>query len=227
MGMGKEMKIKMAKRAAEEIKDGMIVNLGIGIPSLIPDFLHPDRFVMFQAENGILGMGSSPPLMQEDENLCNAGGFPVTLNQGGAYFDSATAFGMIRKGYIDMTILGSLEVSEKGDLANWIVPGKRVPGIGGATELAARAKKVVVVMTHTDKYGNSKLVKSCKLPLTSRKCVDMIITDLGVFHLVNEGLVLTDIFEPYSIDEIKGKTDADFSLSEQIRYIPESYIEGV
>ncbi|RLQ95196.1 3-oxoacid CoA-transferase subunit B [Falsibacillus albus] len=221
MGMGNGIKDRLAKRAAEEIEDGMIVNLGIGIPSLVPNFLPPAREVLFQAENGILGMGQSPPYLKEDENLCNAGGFPVTLNEGGSFFDSATAFGMIRRGYIDLTILGSLEVSEEGDLANWIVPGRRVPGVGGAMELAARAKNVVVLMTHVDKRGNSKLVKKCSLPLTAQRCVKKVITDLGVFSIDENGLLLTDLFDPHSIEEVIEKTDADFKVAKEIRMIRE------
>ncbi len=141
MGMGVEIRNRIAKRAAEEIKNGMIVNLGIGIPSLVPNHLPAGTNVMFHAENGITGMGPSPEKGKEDENLCNAGGFPVSIVKGASYCDSAIAFGMIRRGRVDMTILGSLEVSGKGDLANWIVPGKKVPGMGGAMELAQKAKK--------------------------------------------------------------------------------------
>ncbi len=156
MGMGVEVRDKIARRAAKEIQNGMIVNLGIGIPSLVPNHLPDDINVMFHAENGIVGMGPTPSKGNEDENLCNAAGLPTSLITGASYFDSCTAFGMIRKGLLDITILGSLQVSENGDLANWIVPGKRVPGIGGAMDLAQKAKRVVVVMNHVDKYGNAK-----------------------------------------------------------------------
>ena len=160
MGMGVEVRDKIARRAAKEIQNGMIVNLGIGIPSLVPNHLPDDINVMFHAENGIVGMGPTPSKGNEDENLCNAAGLPTSLITGASYFDSCTAFGMIRKGLLDITILGSLQVSENGDLANWIVPGKRVPGIGGAMDLAQKAKRVVVVMNHVDKYGNAKLFRS-------------------------------------------------------------------
>jgi acetate CoA/acetoacetate CoA-transferase beta subunit len=216
MGLGAEVRHKIAKRAAKEIKDGMLVNLGIGIPSLVPDHLPADHSVMFHAENGIVGMGKSPDKGKEDAHLCNAGGYPVTLRSGASYCDSTVAFGMIRKGLVDLTILGALQVSEKGDLANWIVPGKRVPGMGGAMELAAKAKKVIVLMNHRDKIGKSKLVKSCTLPLTAKKCVHMVITEMGVFSVSDGGLLLTDLFVPYTIDEIKKYTEASIQVSETL-----------
>lgn len=219
MGMGVEIRNKMARRAAEEIRNGMIVNLGIGIPSLVPNHLSKDIQVMFHAENGITGMGPSPETGNEDENLCNAGGFPVTLQNGGAYCDSSVSFGMIRRGRIDLTILGSLQVSRHGDLANWIVPGKKVPGMGGAMELAQKAKKVIVLMNHCDKQGNSKIVPFCTLPLTTKGCVNLIITDLAVFRVDKNGLVLTEIFAPFDIESVVGKTQCEFMLSENIRRI--------
>jgi len=219
MGMGVDIRSRIAKRAAEEIKNGMVVNLGIGIPSLVPNYLPKDVHVMFHAENGITGMGPSPLSGKEDENLCNAGGFPVTVVRGASYCDSAIAFGMIRRGRVDMTILGSLEVSETGDLANWIVPGKKVPGMGGAMELAQKAKKVIVVMNHTDKRGNPKIVKSCSLPLTSAGCVDMIITDMAVFQIGENGLILTELLDPFTVTEIRENTGCDFLVSERLRVI--------
>ncbi|KOP83108.1 CoA transferase subunit B [Cytobacillus solani] len=210
MGLGIDVRNRIAKRAAEEIKNGMVVNLGIGIPSLVPNHLPDDINVMFHAENGITGMGPSPKKGEEDENLCNAGGFPVTVVSGASYCDSAISFGMIRRGRVDMTILGSLEVSENGDLANWIVPGKKVPGMGGAMELAQKAKKVIVLMNHVDKQGKPKIVKECSLPLTSARCVDLIITEMGVFEVTNNGLHLKEIFPPYSFEEIKTNTGCDF-----------------
>lgn len=217
--MGVELRNRIARRASEEIQNGMVVNLGIGIPSLVPDFLEKNMTVMFHAENGILGMGSSPAVGEEDENLCNAGGFPVTLISGGSYCDSSIAFGMIRSGRVDLTILGSLQVSSKGDLANWIVPGKKVPGMGGAMELAQKAKKVIVVMNHCDKNGDSKIVTSCTLPLTSANCVDIIITELAVFEVKDQQLWLKELFAPYDLQAVKAKTGCDFSLNETIRYI--------
>jgi acetate CoA/acetoacetate CoA-transferase beta subunit len=210
MGLGIGIRDKMAKRAAAEIKEGMVVNLGIGIPSLVPNHLPSEINVMFHAENGIVGMGPSPEQGEEDENLCNAGGYPVSLVNGGSYCDSVIAFGMIRRGIVDITILGALQVSENGDLANWIVPGKKIPGMGGAMELAQKAQKVIVLMNHTDKAGNSKIVKECSFPLTSRSCVDMIITDMAVFHVTDKGLVLSEVFQPYTLDQVRESTDCSF-----------------
>ncbi|MDM5154840.1 CoA transferase subunit B [Bacillus sp. DX1.1] len=219
MGMGVEVRDKIAKRAAKEIQNGMIVNLGIGIPSLVPNHLPEDMHVMFHAENGIVGMGPTPNKGSEDENLCNAAGLPTSLITGASYFDSCTAFGIIRKGLLDLTILGSLQVSEHGDLANWIVPGKRVPGIGGAMDLAQKAKRVVVVMNHVDKYGNAKIVSECTLPLTSKKCVDVIITDMAVMEVTPEGLVLQELMSPYTVEDVKQHTEASFRVSSSLLVI--------
>ncbi|HYK73620.1 MAG TPA: 3-oxoacid CoA-transferase subunit B [Pseudoneobacillus sp.] len=219
MGMGIDTRNRMAKRAAEEIQNGMVVNLGIGIPSLVPNHLSTQLNVMFHAENGIVGMGQSPISGEEDENLCNAGGFPVTIRTGASYCDSAVAFGMIRRGRIDVTILGALQVSQNGDLANWIVPGKKVPGMGGAMELAQKAKKVIVLMNHIDKNGESKIVSKCSLPLTSANCVDMIITEMGVFQIDESGLELCEVFFPFTVEEIKKYTACDFRVSESVKQI--------
>jgi acetate CoA/acetoacetate CoA-transferase beta subunit len=212
MGMGVDVRNRIAKRAAKEIHDGLIVNLGIGIPTLVADHLPQDIHVLFHAENGVLGTGPSPNPGQEDPALCNAGGFPITTVTGASYFDSATAFGMIRRGYIDITILGALEVSEKGDLANWIVPGKRVPGMGGAMELAQKAKKVIVLMNHVNKQGESKILKECMLPLTARRSVDLIITDMAVMEVKKEGLVLKEVMAPYTVDEVIANTEATLKI---------------
>jgi acetate CoA/acetoacetate CoA-transferase beta subunit len=221
MGMGGvDIRNQMARRAAEEIQNGMVVNLGIGIPSLVPNHLSKDTKVMFHAENGILGMGPSPKKGEEDENLCNAGGFPVTLVRGGSYCDSSIAFGMIRRGRVDLSILGSLQVSKNGDLANWIVPGKKVPGMGGGMELAQKAKRVIVLMKHCDRAGNSKIVNECSLPLTTSGCVDLIVTELAVFHVTKEGLMLTELFEPFDLDSVIKKTGCFFLVSDTIRKIP-------
>ncbi|MGM0845399.1 MAG: 3-oxoacid CoA-transferase subunit B [Bacillota bacterium] len=219
MGLGVTEKNKLAARAAKEIHEGMVVNLGIGIPSLVPNHLKGNKNILFHAENGILGIGKSPIQGEEDYNLCNAGGFPVTLETGGSYCDSLTAFSIIRRGLLDLTILGALEVSGKGDLANWIIPGKKVPGMGGATELAMKTKKVIVVMAHSDKYGNSKIVNECKLPLTAKKCVNMVITDMGVFEVTKSRLILTEIFYPYTLSDLRQKTDADFELGDTLGFI--------
>ena len=204
MGLGIDIRHRIAKRAAAEIKNGMIVNLGIGIPSLIPNYVPSAVHVMFHAENGILGLGSSPPLGEEDENVCNAAGYPTTTVQGASYCDSATAFAMIRK----------------GDLANWIVPGKRVPGIGGAMELAQKAKKVIVLMNHTSKTGEPKLVKTCSLPLTASGCVGLVITDRAVFKVEKDALLLTELMSPYTVEDILSSTEATVRLSDQLITIP-------
>ncbi|MBT2601803.1 acetate CoA/acetoacetate CoA-transferase beta subunit [Peribacillus frigoritolerans] len=219
MGMAVDVRNRIAKRAAKEIHDGLIVNLGIGIPTLVADHIPQDIHVLFHAENGVLGTGPSPDPGKEDPALCNAGGFPITTVLGASYFDSATAFGMIRKGYIDITILGALEVSEKGDLANWIVPGKRVPGMGGAMELAQKAKKVIVLMNHVNKQGESKILKSCTLPLTARKSVDLIITDMAVMEVTEEGLVLKEVMAPYTVDDVLRNTEATLKIHAAVNTI--------
>ncbi len=219
MGMAVDVRNLIAKRAAKEIHDGLIVNLGIGIPTLVADHIPQDIHVLFHAENGVLGTGPSPDPGKEDPALCNAGGFPITTVMGASYFDSATAFGMIRKGYIDITILGALEVSEKGDLANWIVPGKRVPGMGGAMELAQKAKKVIVLMNHVNKQGESKILKTCTLPLTARKSVDLIITDMAVMEVTEEGLVLKEVMAPYTVDDVLRNTEATLKIHAAVNTI--------
>ncbi|RXI96684.1 CoA transferase subunit B [Anaerobacillus alkaliphilus] len=219
MGMGVDSRERIAKRAAREITHGMTVNLGIGIPTLVADYLPDEMNVMFHAENGILGTGPSPKKGEEDGNLCNAGGFPITIVPGGSYFDSAVAFGIIRRGLVDVTILGALEVSEKGDLANWIVPGKKVPGMGGAIELAQKSKRVIVLMSHTNKNGSPKILKTCSLPLTAPTCVDLIITEMAVFEVSREGLLLIEVMKPYTVEDVKTATGADFSISEDVKLI--------
>lgn len=219
MGLILDERNRMARRAAEEIANGMVVNLGIGIPSLVPNHLPSSINVMFQAENGILGMGASPLLGEEDENLCNAGGYPVTVVPGASYFDSTTAFGMIRRGRVDVSILGSLQVSRQGDLANWIIPGKKIPGMGGAMELASKAKKLVILMKHTDKEGKSKIVQECTLPLTAKGCVNLIITDLAVFQVVNKKLILIEHFSKTTVEQITEKTDCDFLVGDNLKTI--------
>lgn len=205
----------IAKRAASEVINGMIVNLGIGIPSLVPDYLDASIQVFFQAENGILGMGPTP-IENADGNLSNAAGYPVTILPGGSYFDSAIAFGMIRRGCIDVSILGALQVSEQGDLANWIVPGKRVPGVGGAMELAYGAKNLIALMTHCEKDGRPKIVTSCTLPVTTYRCVRKIITEMAVFS-ISDQLLLEEIMPGYSLDDIRNHTEADFKISPDLK----------
>lgn len=217
MGLGIDERNKMAKRAAKEIQDGMIVNLGIGIPSLVPNYIPPSKHVMIHAENGILGIGPYPNKEEADPHLCDAAGFPVTTVKGTSYFDSSIAFGIIRSGRIDLSILGSLQVSEKGDLANWIVPKKRVPGIGGGMDLAQKAKKVIVLMNHVNKDGEPKIVKTCTLPLTAKKCVNMIITERAVMEVNEDGLILKEIMNPYTLKDILHSTNANVIVSNDLK----------
>ncbi|ADC51760.1 acetate CoA-transferase, beta subunit [Alkalihalophilus pseudofirmus OF4] len=219
MGMGVDIRNQMANRAAKEIQSGMIVNLGIGIPSLIPNHISQEVEVLFHAENGVLGMGPSPRKGEEDPTLCNAAGYPVTTVHGASYFDSAIAFGIIRSGYLDMTFLGGLEVSEDGDLANWIVPGKRVPGIGGAMELAQKAKKVVVLMNHLNKDGEPKIVKQCSFPLTARRCVSLIITDMAVIEVTSSGLLLKEVIAPRTIEDVIAATGAELTIADRVKVL--------
>lgn len=206
--MGRHIREEIAKRAAKEIQPGSIVNLGIGIPSLVPAYLENGQGIMIQAENGVLGMGPPPPHGMEDEHLCNAAGYPVTAVKGASYFDTATAFGMIRRGRIDVTILGSLQVSGTGDLANWIVPGKKVPGMGGAMELAQKAKKVIVVMSHTTSKGEPKIVSRCTIPVTASSCVNMVITEMAVFKIEDQRLFLIEKMGDSTLNEIVTATEA-------------------
>lgn len=218
--MGKETRVRIAKRAAQELKDGMAVNLGIGIPTQVADYVPEGTTVVFHAENGILAAGGAPLPGEEDAFLCNAGGYPVTITNGASYCDSGIAFAMIRRGCIDITILGALEVSEHGDLANWIVPGKRVAGIGGAMELAQKAKKVIVLMNHVNRQGESKVKKQCDLPLTAQACVKLIITEMAVMEVTDQGLLLKEIMLPYTVEDVVSHTEAALIIPENISYIP-------
>ncbi len=197
----------IAKRIAQEVKDGMFVNLGIGIPTLVANYIPADFDVVLQSENGILGMGPFPFEGEEDADLINAGKQTVTLQKGASIFDSAMSFGMIRSQKVDLTILGAMEVSETGDIANWKIPGKMVKGMGGAMDLVASAKNIIVAMQQVNKAGQSKLLTKCDLPLTGIKCVKRIVTELGVYEIVPQGgFKLLERAPGISVDEIKNAT---------------------
>ena len=199
---------RMAEVAAKELKDGMYVNLGIGIPTLVSNFIPEGIDVTLQSENGMLGMGPFPTETQVDPDLINAGKQTVTELPRTSYFSSADSFSMIRGGHIDMAILGAMEVSEKGDLANWMIPGKLVKGMGGAMDLVAGVKRVVVIMDHSNKHGESKLLKECTLPLTGKSVVDRVITNMGIFDVITSGLKIVELADKLSLDDVKVVTEA-------------------
>ena len=205
----------IACRVAQELKDGDVVNLGIGLPTLIPDYLPEGVHITLQSENGFLGMG---PLTGEPlPNLVNAGGKPCGMVPGTAFFDSAMSFAIIRGGHVDVTVLGGLQVDQEGNLANWMVPGKMVPGMGGAMDLVTGAKNVIVAMEHATKDGGAKILRRCNLPLTAAKKVCSIVTELAVFRFIDGGLVLTETAPGISLEEIRARTEAEFVVSPQCR----------
>ena len=208
----------IAKRVAKEFKDGDFVNLGIGLPTMVPAYLPEDVHVILQAEVGMAGQGGKPEVA--DPNVVDAGGQPSSIAPGGAFIDSATYFGLIRGGHVNATVLGALQVDEKGNLANWIIPGKMVPGMGGAMDLCAGAKNVIVAMEHTQK-GTPKILKECTLPLTTKTCVTKIITEMGVINVTDKGLELVEINPEFTVEEVQAATEATLIISPDLKNIEE------
>lgn len=206
----------IARRVAQELHDGDVVNLGIGLPTMVANYIPENMNVLFQSENGFIGLGPAPKEGEQDQYIVNAGAQPVTILPGGVFFDSAMSFSIIRGGHVDITVLGALQVDEKGNLANWMVPGKMVPGMGGAMDLVTGAKKVIVAMEHTVK-GAHKILKECNLPLTAASQVNLIITEMGVIEVTEKGLLLTELNPEYTLEDIKAATEAELIIAENLK----------
>ncbi|WDC84108.1 3-oxoacid CoA-transferase subunit B [Caloramator sp. mosi_1] len=206
----------IAKRIAKEFKDGDVVNLGIGLPTEVANYIDKDVEVILQSENGFIGLGPAPEEGKEDKDLVNAGGKFVTIKKGGACFDSAMSFAIIRGGHVDATVLGALQVDEEGNLANWMIPGKMVPGMGGAMDLVVGAKRVIIAMEHTAK-GAPKILKKCTLPLTAAKEVNLIVTEMGVIEVTEQGLVLKEIAPDTTVEEVIAATEANLIISPELK----------
>jgi len=206
-------KDQIAKRIAQEVEDGFVVNLGIGIPTLVVNYIPPDKTVMLQSENGLLGMGPFPKEADVDPDLINAGKQTITTVKGAAFFSSADSFGMIRGGHVDLTVLGAMEVDQTGSIANWMVPGKMVKGMGGAMDLVAGAKRVIVAMQHTDKDGNSKLRTKCTLPLTGVHCIKKIVSDFGVIDVTKDGFVLREYAPDLTAEQVVKATEGQMTIA--------------
>ncbi|MGC8729173.1 MAG: 3-oxoacid CoA-transferase subunit B [Elusimicrobiales bacterium] len=214
----KELKrIRIAKRIAKEFKDGSIVNLGIGMPTLVANYIPSDKQVLFHSENGFIGLGPEPDKNSIDKDIVNAGGKPVTIVKGGCFFDSSMSFSIIRGGHLDYTVLGALEVDEEGNLANYMIPGKMVPGMGGAMDLVAGARNVIIAMEHTNKNGEPKILKKCSLPLTAKGEVDIIVTELAFIRVTKKGLVLEEIAEDTTVEEVIKNTQARLEVAGNLK----------
>lgn len=211
-----EIRTVIARRAAKELHDGDVVNLGIGLPTEIPNYLPAGVNVTLQSENGMIGMGPTPEEGKEDPWFINAGGGFITHTAGASTFDSATSFGIIRGGHVDVSILGAMQVDEQGDLANWMIPGKKTPGMGGAMDLLVGAKRVILTMEHTAK-GNPKILKKCTLPLTAKGQVNLIITEMGVMEITPEGIVLTEINPVFTVEDVQAATEAKLIVSPNLK----------